>query len=242
VKLQPASLEVAKQLALPWTTGTPEVEHYARMITAGELRELQATLQLDQINDWQHAIEARGTLAGAAMRLEHPDLPLRDVSARLELAQGKLIAEEVQAASGDSTIQSGRIELDFTAAQTRMSANAQWRADLNQALALTRRQLAPGERAKLGSLRALTGNAQGSVTLSGTFDNLQVLAEATQLRAQASIDQIPWSINVTGAQVRFDGNAVAVQRLGGTVGKSTFSRCSGRITLDSAAKLRIDDR
>ncbi len=240
VTLQPASLEVAKQLALPWTTGTPEVERYARMITAGELRELQARLQLDQINQWQTAIAARGTLAGAAMRLERPDLSLREVSARLELAQGKLIAEEVQAASGNSAIQSGRIALDFAAAPTRMSANARWRADLDQALAFTRRQLAASERAKLDSLRALTGSAQGSVALSGTFDNLQVLAEAAQIRAQASLDQIPWPINVTGAQVRFDGNALAVQGLGGTIGKSTFSQCSGRVTLDAAAKLRID--
>ena len=138
------------------------------------------------------------------MALERPDLPVRDVSARLELAQGKLVADGIQAASGNSAIQSGRVELDFAAVQTRMSADAQWRADLDEALAFTRKQLAAGDRAKLDSLRALTGNAQGSVALSGTFDDLQVRAEAAQIRAQASIEPIPWPVNVTSAQVRAD--------------------------------------
>ena len=125
-----------KQLVLPWTTDTPEVEQYARMITAGQLSGLEATLQLDQIEQWQKAIEVRGTLAGVAMTLKRPDLPIRDLSATLALAQGKLSAEGVKAATGNSAVHDGRIGLDFTAAPMTIAANTRWQADLSQVLAL----------------------------------------------------------------------------------------------------------
>jgi uncharacterized protein involved in outer membrane biogenesis len=67
MKLQPTELDTVKQVVLPWVADTPVVEQYARMITAGQLSGLEATLQLDRIAQWQHAIEARGTVAGVAL-------------------------------------------------------------------------------------------------------------------------------------------------------------------------------
>ncbi len=112
-KVQAVDLATVKQLVLPWTMDTPEVAQYAEMVEAGQLNGLEATLQLDQIEQWHQAIEARGTLSGVAMALKQPELPIRDLGATLVLAQGKLTAEGVQAATGNSSVHSGRIEPGF---------------------------------------------------------------------------------------------------------------------------------
>ena len=238
-RVEPAELETVKQLALPWTTGTPQVERYARMITAGHLSGVEATLQLDQIDQWQKAIEVRGTLSGAAMTLKRPELPIRDLTANLALVQGKLQARDVKAVSGNSSLHDGRIDLDFTTTQTAVNAAARWQADLAQALAFTKRQLAPEMRAKLDTLRELTGNAHGSVALDGTFDRLKVDAQVDAIHAQASLEQLPWPVTVADAKVRFDGSDLAVQGLAGKLGDSAFGRCSGRITLAAAAQVQV---
>lgn len=239
VKLQPAGLDTVKQVVLPWTTGTPEIERYARMITAGQLGALEATLQLDQIGHWQQAIEARGTVAGVALTLTRPELSIRDLGANLVLTQGKLTAERVQATTGKSTVQNGHMTVDFTTAQPRLSATARWQTDLEEALAFTKRQLAPRERERVGVLRGLSGDARGFVSLNGTFDALRVLAEAETIRAQASLEPLPWPINVTGAKARFDGSGLIVQGLTGTVGSSEFSSCSGQVTLAGPPRLHV---
>jgi uncharacterized protein involved in outer membrane biogenesis len=239
VKMARAGLDTVKQLTLPWTTGTPQVTQYAQMITAGELSGVEAALQLDRIDQWKKAIEVRGTLSGAAMTLKRPELPIRDLSANLALVQGELHAQDVKAVSGNTSIRDGRIDLDFTTTQTALIASAQWQADLAQALAFTRRELAPSRRAKLDALRELTGEARGSVALDGTFDRLQVHVQADALRAQASLAQLPWPLTVTGAKVRFDANEVDVQGLAGKLGDSAFTQCNGRITLAGASQLRI---
>ena len=112
------------------------------MITAGQLSGLEATLQLDQIEQWQSAIEVRGVVAGVAMALTQPALSVRDLGATLVLAQGKLTAEHVEASTGKSAVHNGRIELNFAPAQIGVAATAQWQADLAEALAITKRQLA----------------------------------------------------------------------------------------------------
>ena len=234
-----AALETVKQLALPWTTGTPQVAQYAQMITAGELTGVQATLQLDQLDHWQKAIEARGTLAGAAMTVQQPALPIRDLSANLALVEGKLQARDVKAVSGNTSLQDGHIDLDFATTQTAVNAAARWRADLAQVLAFTRRELAPAARAKLDTLRALAGEAQGSVTLGGTVERVQVDAQVDAMHAQATLEPLPWPLTVTDAKLRFEDNALDVQGLAGKVGDSEFSRCNGRLTLAGAAQLQI---
>ena len=100
----------------------------------------------------------------------------------------------------------------------------EWQADLAQALALTRGELAPGARAKLDTLRAAHRGAGGSVTLDGTFDRLQVNAQVDAMRAQASLEPLPWPLTVTDAKMRFDGNALEVQGLAGRLGDSGFTR------------------
>ena len=167
------------------------------MITSGQLSGLEATLQLDQIEQWQKAVEVHGSVAGVAMTLKQPDLPIRDLSATLALVQGKLSAQGVKAASGSSVIHDGRIDLDFNPMQTVVAATTQWQADLAQALALAKRQLAPRDRAKLDVLRELAGVAHGTVTLDGTFDHLQIRAEVDAIRAQASLEPLPWPVKVT---------------------------------------------
>ncbi len=108
-----------------------------------------------------------------------------------------------------------------------IDATAQWQADLSQVLALVKRQLAPRDRAKLDTLRALAGDARGSLSLNGTFEQLHILAEADSLRAQASLEQLPWPIQVTGARVRFDGGELVVQGLAGTVGEQQLRPVRG---------------
>ena len=239
MKMQPTELDTVKQVVLPWVADTPVVEQYARMITAGQLSGLEATLQLDRIAQWQHAIEARGTVAGVALNLTRPELTIPDLGASLALVQGKLTAQPVRAAAGKSTVNNGRIELDFTRPQTGISANAQWRIDLAEALAFARRQLAPAEREKLGELRSVTGNAGGTLSLDGTFGKLRLLAVADTIRAETSLEALPWPIKVAGAKARYDGSGLVVQELTGTVGSSGFSQCSGQVTPVAPARLEV---
>jgi hypothetical protein len=239
VKVQPTGLDIVKQVVLPWMADAPVVEQYARMIMAGQLSGLEATLQLDQIAQWRQAIEARGTVAGLALALTRPQLSIRDLGASLVLTQGKLTAQSVRAAAGRSAIDNGRITVDFTTAQTGLSATAQWQIDLAEALTFTKRQLASGQRESLEALRTVAGNARGTVSLSGTFDKLRVLAEADTIRGETSLEPLPWPINVTGARARFDGSGLVVQEVTGTVGASGFSRCSGEVALVAPARLQV---
>ncbi len=209
------------------------------MITTGHLSALEASVQLDQIEHWQQAIEARGTVAGVALTLTRPELSIRDLGGTLVLTQGKLTAERVQATTGKSRVHNGRIDLDFTAARTAVSATALWHTDLGEALAFTKRQLASPARERVEVLRALSGDARGTVSLNGAFDTLRILAEAETIRAQASLEPLPWPINVTGAKARFDGSGLVVQGLTGTVGSSGFSQCSGQVTLAASARLHV---
>lgn len=239
VTMQPTGLDTVKQVVLPWLTATPEVERYARMIKAGQLSGLEATLQLDQLEQWQRAIAVRGTLAGVALDLPRPALAIRDLGATLALRQGKLTAERVRAVTGQSTIGGGRLEVDFAAARPGVSAAAQWRIDLGEALAFVRRQLAAREREKLGMLRALAGEARGTVSLNGTFDALRLLAGADTIRAQAALDPLPWPIKVTDAKAHFEGGRLVVQGLTGTAGGSGFSQCGGQVTLAAPSRLQV---
>ena len=64
-------------------------------------------------------------------------------------------------------------------------------------------------------------------------------AQVDAIRAQASLEQLPWPVTVTAAKVRFDGSELAVQGLAGRLGDSGFNQCSGRITLAGAAQLQV---
>jgi hypothetical protein len=239
VKMQPMGLDTVKQVALPWVADIPEVERYAGMVTSGQLHGLEATLQLDQLGQWPQAIEVRGAVAGAALTLTRPEVSIRDLDAVLMLTGGKLTAERVRATTGHSTLANGRLELDFTAVPTGISATAQWGIDLAEALAFARRQLGARERERLNVLRALTGNARGAVSLIGPFAQPRVLAETDTVRAEASLAPLPWPIKVAGAKARFDGGGLVVQGLAGTVGSSSFAQCSGQITLASPSGLEV---
>ncbi len=160
VKMQPAELETVKQLVLPWTTDTPEVEQYARMITAGQLSGLEATLQLDQIDQWQKAIEVRGTLAGVCDDIEATGPP----DPRSERHAWRWCRASCSAQRGQSSQRQQRgsrrphrpgFHRTETVAATTPMAGRSWRRSWR----FTKRQLAPRDRAKLDALRELTGNA-----------------------------------------------------------------------------------
>ena len=75
--------------------------------------------------------------------------------------------------------------------------------------------------------------------MAGTFEQPQVVIDVDALRAQASLEKLPWPLTVTGVKARFDGNQLDVQGLAGSMGESRFSQCSGQITFAAASQLHV---
>jgi len=158
------------------------------------------------------------------------NLKVYDASAIGSLEQGVVRAEQVRGRLEKSMGRDGSFEMDLNPDVPPLHAELTVAADLPEALAVAKQVLPdPDAQKALGQVKQLQGTAVVHATLGGDVNNVVPRVEASEIRASARHDLIPFPIRVAGGTVAYANQAVSAQGLDGAVGQSTFSGINARL-------------
>ncbi len=183
----------------------------------------------------------QGRLGAGNIFVPDADLDLRDVSGNVVLSGGILKADHAEARVGDSRAHAGSLRMGVTGRDPPFRLDTQVEADLAKLpRSLLRLTTDKGLEDELSRIEIPEGKASGRLTIGKRIGSLRATVDATDLRFSARYGRIPFPVEVDGGRLLFDENGIAVERLSGRLGRSTFSGVAARVRLgDSPAFERL---
>ena len=175
---------------------------------------------------------------GARVRIDGPGLDLADVSADVALEGGVLTVENAAARLGKSRAFDGKVLVNLVPGDERLRVEARVEADLAEVPSILARAI-PGRsfREELALVEGLEGSATGLITIGDRKSALETSASVSRMRFSATYRRIPWPLRVDSGEFTFDGKRVGVNRLSGSIGRSTFSGLAALVRLGKEAVL-----
>ena len=183
-------------------------------------------------------MKIRAKVEGAQVHIEGPGLKLVDVTADVALVGGVLSAERAAARVGNSRAKDGRVLVGLLRGDGRLRVEADVRADLSELPAILAR-VVPGRtfREELALVDSLRGSAEGRITIGDCAGDLETAVSVSDLRFSAAYRRLPWPLEVGAGEFSFDGKSVGVNRLSGSLGRSTFEGFAARVRLEKGPVL-----
>ncbi len=180
------------------------------------------------------------SLAGGEIDVPGAGLGLTEVSGDVSIIKGILTGEKILAHWQQSTAKNGMLQIDLTKDPLPMHVQAGLDVAVSDIPAILTKFIDDQTfKSELGKFADLQGRATGTLSLTGTSDQLAVDVSATDINLSAHYDNIPYPLMITAGGVRYDGNSIKWQQLDGSLGTSNFAAISGELDLGRAKHVTI---
>ncbi len=196
-------------------------------VRGGTLRELTlhaAAGDLARLADLL-AIRAEARVDAATVAVPAAGIVVKDGSGRFLMAEGILQGSQLAGDIGRSSFSSGALAAAFLPAPSLRSLHGTFKADLTDALAISRR-LTRGNPEALAGIEALQGRASATIDYEAGRKGSPLIVELKGIQATGRYRAVPLPLAVNRGDLRYSGVAVSVSGLAGSAGGSRLSNAA----------------
>ena len=187
-------------------------------------------------------IRIAGEIRTGIIYIEAKDLTFQNVSGNVVISQGILEASNVGASLGNHRGSGGKLRVGLKGKDAPFHLDMRVKADMAQLPSLLKhKDLLKNEAVlhEMDRIHDLRGSAEGRLILGDRLDSIHVKIAVDNMNIMALYEPLPFPLAITGGQFFFDEKTVGLADSGGSLGGSSFSGLTARLSLTDPYDLEI---
>jgi len=230
-----------RAFALEIAPDVPLVDEISRHFKGGQARGVSFRGNGRSWAEFSQNTSITATVDGADLSLPQLNFDLTDVRGTLNIAHGTLGATGVSARSGKIRGTDGTLRMGITGPSTPFELDMKVDADAAELRALMLRTVDDaGLRRTLSSISGVGGHLSGRLVLGDRLGALAPKVFVTNAALSVSYDPIPYPMSFEGGSFEYRAGQVAVERVRGSVGRSSFSELTGTLRNGDSPWIAVD--
>ena len=183
-----------------------------------------------------------GNMSNGEIFVPKADLDLTEVFGSVDISNGILVGEGLRARLVNSTGTNGKLRIGLRGDDAPFHLDIVIDADLSQLPPILLR-VVKNERFdhEINLISSFTGTGTGRMVLGDSLDAVKAVVDVKDIRLNASYKRLPYPLQIDNGQFSYDGvkQEVAVEDLGGNLGKSAFSNLSAELGWSNSYQLQV---
>jgi hypothetical protein len=203
----------------------PEVEGVCDILRGGEVSGIQVRLHATTWPELTRLpnLEIQARLENGRVHLPWIDLDLDTVSGDARIAGGILEGRRLKAHFKGTHAENGTLRVGLSPADPVLELDLFVHAALAPLPALMARSIPDPEfRRKVARIQEFSGSAQGRLRLDGTYTDIRVGVQASELDVSARLQDIPHPLRLQGGEFAYGGDAISLRGVEVAIGRSTL--------------------
>ncbi len=237
-----ADLSSLRDAALALADDVPAVRRFFDVVRGGRVPTAAVRIRARSPGELgkPENIVVTARVAEGTLHIPGPDLDLASAAGDVSIAQGILEGRRLSARMGNSRGRDGKLTLGLSGKAPVFRLDAMVHADVSELPPLLSRLIAAGafhdEIERIGELR---GEADGRLILGDDTARVKARVDVSDMRLAGRYARIPFPVAVSRGRFTYDGEAVTLGDLAGTVGASSITGVSAKIRV--AAEPSIEE-
>ena len=187
-------------------------------------------------------IRIAGKMRAGIIYIEARDLLFQNVAGDVVISRGVLEGNNVVASLGNHQGSGGKLRIGLKGKDALFHVDMRVKADMEQLPSLLKhKDLLRNEAVlhEMDRIRDLRGSAEGRLILGERLDLIHVKIAVDNISITARYEPLPFPLAITVGQFFFDEKTVGLADLGGSIGGSSFSGLTARLSLTDPYALEI---
>ncbi len=187
-------------------------------------------------------ISIAGKMRAGVVYIESRDLTFQNVAGDVLISGGILEGSNIGASLGNNRCSGGKLRVGLKGDDAPFHLDIRVRADMEQLPAvLKHKNLLKNEAVlhEMDRLHNLRGSAEGRLILGDRLDSVHVKIAVDNMDIMARYEPLPFPLAVTGGKFFFDEKTVGLADSAGSIGGSSFSGLTARLSLKDPYDLEI---
>lgn len=238
------AVEPLRKAALDIGGDIPLIRSIFAIVQGGEISDLRfhtAGKSLDELGRTE-SIRIAGKMRTGTIYIESRDFTFQNVTGDVLVSRGILDGNNVGASLWNHRCSDGRLKVGLKGEDALFHLDARVKADMAQLPSfLKHKDLLKNEDVlhELDRIHNLRGSAEGRLILGDRLDSVRVKIALDHMNITARYEPLPFPLEVTGGQFSFDEKTLGLADAGGSMGGSSFSGLTARISLSDPYDLEI---
>ncbi len=187
-------------------------------------------------------IRIAGKMRAGVVYIESRDFTFQNVAGDVLISGGILEGSNIGASLGNNRCSGGKLRVGLKGDDAPFHLDIRVRADMEQLPAvLKHKNLLKNEAVlhEMDRLHNLRGSAKGRLILGDRLDSVHVNIAVDDMNIMARYEPLPFPLAVTGGKFFFDEKTVGLADSVGSIGGSSFSGLTARLSLKDPYDLEI---
>ncbi|MFZ2196452.1 MAG: hypothetical protein WAV13_01875, partial [Thermodesulfovibrionales bacterium] len=238
------AVQPVRDSALDFGGDIPLVRNIFTVLQGGEITALhihttgKSLAELGQTKN----IRIAGKMRSGIIYIEAKDLMFQNVAGDVLISGGILEAGNVSASLENHKGSGGKLRIGLKGKDAPFHLDMRVKADAAQLISLLKnKDLLRNEAVlhEMDRIHDLRGSAEGRLILGDRLDAIHVKIAVEDMNLTARYEPLPFPLAITGGRLSFDEKTVGLADSGGSIGESSFSGLTARLSLASPYALEI---
>lgn len=233
--------EGARAAALPFLVDIEEAVLVCDIVRGGRVPHIRVALTGDTVDDLTRlaSLSIEGRIEDGRIDLPFIRFSAEGVAGEFRIRDGFLEAEGIRARRDGLSGENGRLRLGLSPQDQPLSLDLALQAELAVLPDLLGRMIDdPDFQRELKRVQSIEGRAAGRLRLGGRVPDVTVEVEAGPIDARARHAAVPYPLAFQGGRITYTREAITLDGVDVSVGRSRFSRQDAVIGLTGARLLR----
>ena len=232
--IRDVDLSALRGAALAFAGDVPAVRRFFDVARGGRVPSAEVRLRAGAPRDLGQMknIVAALRVADGSVHVPGPDLDLLSAAGEVSIAHGILEGRRLSARMGRSRGRDGSLTLGLAGKTRVFRLDAMVHADLSELPPLLSRLVGPGAfRDELSRIEDVRGEADGRLVLGDNTAAVRTRFDVSDMRLSGRSRRIPFAVAISRGRVSYDGEALSVREVAGTLGASSATGLAARLKL-----------
>jgi hypothetical protein len=244
VQARQVDIAILREQALALAGDVPLVKEIFSVVKAGSIPVLsfraggKSAADLVELEN----MEFEGSVGDGSILVDvqGADLAIGRIRGDLALRRGFLEASNLEGDLGKNSARRGTFRMGFLGPDPPFHLEAYVAADVSELPPLLH-LLIPSEsfRKELSRVEELSGSARGRLVLGETVKSIKAAVEIDAMSLSGKVRGLPYPLTVSGGQLLYRENEIAVTGAKGRFGQTTFSELAGKVRMTDPASLEV---
>ena len=234
--------EQARAAALPFLVDIEEGALVCGIVRGGQTTHIRVAMSGDTVGDFERieSLTIEGRLEKGRIDLPFIRFDAEEVSGDFRIRDGFLEADGIRARRKGLSTAEGRLRLQLRPDNQSLTLELPLAADdLSVLPGLLGRMIDdPDFQRELKRIQAIEGSTAGRLRIGGQVPDVTIDVEAWQIDARGRHAAVPYPLAFQGGRIAYSRDAVTLQGVDVSVGRSQASRLDAAVGLTGARRLR----
>jgi hypothetical protein len=239
-------VQSTRRIALAFGGNVPVVKNIFDIVQGGRVPSLHfstngtSPADLGKLNN----MKISGKMTSGDIYIRAKDMSFHKVTGDVNISQGILEGKNVEAFLEGQTGRKGQLKIGLKGKDAPFSIDIMVKADASMLPSLLRQKQLIKSEAVLREMNRLSdthGTIEGRLLLGNRLDAIHAILDVSHIDFVTHYEPLPFPLMITGGQVFFDEKSIKTTNLNGSLGHSSFTNVTARISLDERADLEINN-